>query len=193
MRSWVWPDGMNFVTVINDVVTYSLNHSMSIVRICFSVLLAGLLCFNISIAPAQAGSSRAVRAYDNVDTSSQDFVGKNMQMAEFSDAHLDDVDFSKAQMQGSVFDNVTMTGATFTDADMSDGMAYRTDFSGAEFKNTVLTEAILLKSNFKGAIATNADFSDAALDKEQILELCKNASGVNPVTKVDTRESLGCS
>ena len=166
---------------------------MSIVRICVSVLLAGLLCFQVQISPAFAASAAAIRAENNVDTSSKDFIGQNLQLAEFSNAHLDDADFSKAQMQGAVFDNVTMTGADFTDVDMSDGMAYRSDFSGATFKNTILTDAMLLKSFFTGAIATNTDFTDTALDKEQIMELCKNASGVNPVTKIDTRESLGCS
>ncbi|MCM1984062.1 pentapeptide repeat-containing protein [Lyngbya confervoides] len=161
-------------------------------RVFLPILLAALLGLNFKTAPVQAASAAAIRAYDNIDVTSKDFVGKRLQAAEFSDAHLDRADFTRAQMQGVVFDNVTLTDADFKDADLTDGMAYRSDFSKANFENTVLTDAILLKSTFTGAIAKNADFSGAALDKEQIIELCKTAAGVNPVTKADTRESLGC-
>lgn len=50
----------------------------------------------------------------------------------------------------------------------------------------------LLRSDLHGADVTNADFSDALLDKLQQQDLCKTASGRNPVTGVDTRKSLGC-
>jgi uncharacterized protein YjbI with pentapeptide repeats len=55
-----------------------------------------------------------------------------------------------------------------------------------------LTSAMLLRTSFRDAKVTGADFTDAVIDRTQTLQLCKTASGVNSVTGVDTRESLGC-
>jgi uncharacterized protein YjbI with pentapeptide repeats len=91
-----------------------------------------------------------------------------------------------------VFESSTLIRANLQGVNFSDGIAYLTDLSGADLSNAVLTSAILLKSIFKGATVTGADFSFAMLDRDQALQLCKTASGTNPVTGVDTRESLGC-
>jgi uncharacterized protein YjbI with pentapeptide repeats len=160
-------------------------------------LLAGVLIFfSIVILglplPVHAASSAAIRAYDDVDTASKSFVGQNLQQAEFSDAHLSGADFNHADLRGVVFNGAVLTQANFQDVDMTDGLAYISDFTGANFTNAVLNSALLLKSTFRDAVVTGADFTDAVLDKVQIVDLCKSASGVNPVTGVETRESLGC-
>lgn len=159
--------------------------------------LVGLVVFlGLAIAAlplsAEAASSAAIRALDDVQAVTKDFAGQNLVRAEFANARLEGANFSGADLRGAVFNGSSLKQANLQGVDFSDGIAYITDFSGADLSNGIFTSAMMLKSFFKGAKAANADFSFALIDRDQVLELCKTASGTNPVTGVDTRESLGC-
>jgi uncharacterized protein YjbI with pentapeptide repeats len=141
---------------------------------------------------AFAASSAAIRAYDDVKATTKDYAGKNLIGAEFNDAKLEDANFNGADLRGAVFNGSSLSNANFHGADLSDGIVYNSNFAGADLSDGIFNAAMMLKSNFRGAKVTGADFSDAILDRPQVLQLCESASGVNPVTGVDTRESLGC-
>ena len=162
-------------------------------RIRAAVLSTLLALFLLLPLPAHAASSAATRAIDDEDIITQDFSGQDLREAEFSNNQLAGANFSEADLTAVVFNGVDLKGANLQNVDMSGGLAYLSSFVEADLTGAILTEAMLLQSSLRGATVTNADFSFAVIDKEQVIDLCKEASGINPVTGVDTRDSLGCS
>ncbi|HEY9626766.1 MAG TPA: pentapeptide repeat-containing protein [Coleofasciculaceae cyanobacterium] len=165
---------------------------MRVLQSIFGFLLALLVMVTCSPGIAIAASSGAIRAFDDVAASTKDFSGQDLSRAEFGDAKLQGANFSSANLQGAVFNGAVLKEANFHAADFSNGIAYITDLRGADLTDAILESAMMLKTNFKDAKITGADFTFATIDRSQILMLCKTASGTNPVTGVDTRESLGC-
>jgi len=162
-------------------------------RIRTAVIGTLLALFFFLPLPAHAASSAATRAIDDADIVTQDFSGQDLREAEFSNNKFVGANFSQADMTAVVFNGVDLTGANLQNVDMTGGMAYLSSFAEADLSGAILTEAMLMQSSLRGATVTDADFSFAVVDKDQVKLLCENASGVNPVTGVDTRDSLGCS
>lgn len=158
----------------------------------FGILLAIAVAIVSLPMSAQAASSGAIRAYDDAKVETKDFSGQNLIRAEFSNVRLPGSNFSGADLRGAVFSGSDLNHTNWHGVDFSDGIAYITDLSDADLTDAILTSAMMIGSVFKNAKITGADFSLAVLDRSQVVELCKTASGTNPVTGVETRESLEC-
>jgi len=159
----------------------------------FTSLLALLIILTALPLPSLAASSAAIRAYDDAEATLQDYSGQSLVREEFSGAKLQGANFSGADLQGAVFNGSDLAGANLHGVNLSNGITYLTNLTDVNLSDAILTSAMMLKSIFRNANVTGADFSFALLDRTQVLQLCKTASGTNPVTGVDTRESLGCS
>lgn len=161
-------------------------------RIFTRLFSAVLALFLLLPSPAFAASSAATRANDDLNVSGKNFAGKNLQEAEFAEARLSGADFSDAKLEGVVFNASNVSRANFQNANLSYGFAYLTSFIEADLRDAILVESTFLQCSLRDANITGADFSNSIIDQEQLVELCKTADGVNPVTGVSTRESLEC-
>ena len=155
-------------------------------------LLLVLLPALLLVAPAPLRAEFSGVDYTLTNQNEQDFSGQDLAHTSFAGAQARHSSFRDADLQGAILTQAAFPEADFSGADLSDVLMDKVDFSGADFTGALLRGVIASGSSFRGATVTGADFSDALLDREDIRALCREASGTNPVTQVDTRESLMC-
>jgi uncharacterized protein YjbI with pentapeptide repeats len=141
---------------------------------------------------AQTQSKPTQKLYDRVSLSDQDFSGKNLAGITFKRTNMRKMNLKGANMTKAIFARTNVEDSDLTDANLRGALLDRANFTRAKLTNADMRDVLATGSLFKNTDITGVDFTNAVLDTFQTAEFCKRAKGINPITKVDTRKSLGC-
>lgn len=141
-------------------------------------------------------SGRTIAITRGVNLSGADFSKQNLKGVAFQQSVVRDANFKDSNLVGSSFFDATLDGSNFENADLSLSNVEMAQFNRANLKNAKMAEMYVNGSTlFEGVQSIeNTDWTDTMLRKDQQKYLCNHptAKGTNPVTGVDTRESLMC-
>ncbi|MGB3208115.1 MAG: pentapeptide repeat-containing protein [Crinalium sp.] len=162
-------------------------------QICYAVLFKCLLLVVLSIVAVGAIATPAWASdYTKETLINVDFSNRVLTDATFTKANLRNSNFSHADLRGVSLFGANLEFVNLEGANLSNATLDTAKFTKANLTNAVLEGAFAFNAKFDGAIIDGADFTDVLVRQDVQKQLCKIATGTNPTTGRETRDTLLC-
>tara|TARA_Y100001978_G_scaffold201566_1_gene220224 strand:+ start:1915 stop:2382 length:468 start_codon:yes stop_codon:yes gene_type:complete len=121
-----------------------------------------------------------------------DFSGSDLKGATFYLTDLQDANLSNCDLQGASLYGAKLKGTDLSNSNLREVTLDSANLDGTNLSNTNLEDSFAYSTQFNNVKIDGADFTNVYLPNDVLREFCKNATGVNPFTKRETKETLEC-
>jgi uncharacterized protein YjbI with pentapeptide repeats len=121
-----------------------------------------------------------------------DFSGQNLTDSEFTKANMRGSNLSHADLRGVQMFGTNLEGANLEGANLSFATLDSARMVDANLKDAVLEGAFAASTKFNRANIEGADFTEVLMREDMHDILCAVATGTNPTTGRNTRDTLEC-
>ena len=122
-----------------------------------------------------------------VDFSGSDLKGATFYLTDLQDANLSNCNLENATLYGAKLKDTNLSNSNLKEVTLDSAV-----LDGTDLTNTNLEDSFAYSTQFENVKIEGADFTNIYLPKDTVRKFCEDASGTNPFTNRETRETLEC-